>query len=90
MVMRRDRWRGRTIVESADEHPQRCVGAKHRYDYDANVSILTIPPICLNRAPWVRVAEAAAHIGGDQAFVDHAFAKGMPTRPPISALVWRG
>lgn len=91
MVMRRDRWQGWTILESGDEENlQPCAGAKHRYDYETNVSIWTIAPICVGRAPWVRLAGASMHFRGETVFVDHAFAKGVPRRPPFSARVWRG
>lgn len=90
-VNRRGRWQGFKMFMSAEtEDENACPAAKHRFDYEADVSIWTIPPVCLGRAPWVKVTQSAAHLGGQTAFVDHAFAKGMPRRPSISARVWRG
>lgn len=90
-VNRRGHWQGFKLFMAGETEDQNvCPTAKHRFDYDADVSIWTIPPVCLGRARWVQVAQAALHFGGDVNFVDHAFGKGMPRRPPISARVWRG
>lgn len=90
-VNRRGRWQGSTLFMSAKSEGQNiCPAAKHRFDYEANVSIWTIPPTCLGRAPWVKVGQSAMHFGGKKVFLDYAFANGSPHRRPISARVWRG
>lgn len=94
-VTQRGRWQGHPFLigddsDNPDEPEVRCRGLRHRFDYDANVSIWTIPPACLGGVPWVRVGFTAAHVGGESAFVDNAFTKGTAHRAPLSARVWRG
>lgn len=90
-VNRRGHWQGFKMFMGGETEDQNvCPTAKHRFDYDADVSIWTIPPVCLDRARWVQIAQGAMYFGGETGFLDHAFGKGMPRRPQISARVWRG
>jgi hypothetical protein len=90
-VMRRDHWQGFKVFTSGEsEDAESCTTAKHRFDYDTDVSIWTIPASCVGRAPWVRVAQSSAQIAGQTVFHDRAFTKGTVQRPVFSARVWRG
>lgn len=88
-VFRPGRWQGETLFPG-EQDESICPAGKHRFDYQARVSIWTIPPLCLDRSPWVRVGLSGGLIGNERGFTDNAFAKGKAQRPYLSPRVWRG
>lgn len=96
IVSRKGRWQGHTDLIAADDasnpdSPEvECRDLRHRFDYDANVSIWTIPRICIGRPKWVRVAVMGMRGASTSVYLDDAFRKGSDGMPGFSDRVWRG
>lgn len=96
IVSRKGRWQGHANLIAADDasnpdSPEvQCRDLRHRFDYDANVSIWTIPRICIGRPKWVRVAVMGMRGASTSVYFDDAFLKGYDGGPGFSRRIWRG